>query len=112
MLTGLTGFLPESTLTLYDNLEFLFRILLSAALGAAIGLERTKRQKEAGVRTHCIIACASAVFMILSKYAFIDTAALAGSRGADAAASPPRWSAAFPFWVPASSSKTAAPSGA
>ena len=48
MLTGLTGFLPESTLTLYDNLEFLFRILLSAALGAAIGLERTKRQKEAG----------------------------------------------------------------
>ena len=43
MLTGLTGFLPESTLTLYDNLEFLFRILLSAALGAAIGLERTKR---------------------------------------------------------------------
>ena len=54
-------------------------------LGAAIGLERTKRQKEAGVRTHCIIACASAVFMILSKYAFIDTAALAGSRGADAA---------------------------
>ena len=85
MLTGLTGFLPESTLTLYDNLEFLFRILLSAALGAAIGLERTKRQKEAGVRTHCIIACASAVFMILSKYAFIDTAALAGSRGADTA---------------------------
>ena len=85
MLTGLTGFLPESTLTLYDNLEFLFRILLSAALGAAIGLERTKRQKEAGVRTHCIIACASAVLMILSKYAFIDTAALDGSRGADTA---------------------------
>lgn len=85
MLTGLTGFLPESTLTLYDNLEFLFRILLSAALGAAIGLERTKRQKETGVRTHCIIACASAVFMILSKYAFIDTAALDGSRGADTA---------------------------
>ena len=85
MLTGLTDFLPESTLTLYDNLEFLLRILLSAALGAAIGLERTKRQKEAGVRTHCIIACASAVFMILSKYAFVDTAALDGSRGADTA---------------------------
>ena len=85
MLSGLTSFLPESTLTLYDNLEFLFRILLATVLGAAIGLERTKRQKEAGVRTHCFIACASAVFMILSKYAFIDTAALAGSRGADAA---------------------------
>ena len=85
MLSGLTSVLPESTLTLYDNLEFLFSILLATVLGAAIGLERTKRQKEAGVRTHCIIACASAVFMILSKYAFIDTAALAGSRGADAA---------------------------
>ena len=85
MLTGLTGFLPESTLTLYDNLEFLFRILLSAALGAAIGLERTKRQKEAGVRTHCIIACTSALFMILSKYAFVDLVGVAGLRGADPA---------------------------
>ena len=46
MLSGLTSFLPESTLTLYDNLEFLFRILLATVLGAAIGLERTKRQKE------------------------------------------------------------------
>ena len=38
MLSGLTSFLPESTLTLYDNLEFLFRILLATVLGAAIGL--------------------------------------------------------------------------
>lgn len=111
MLSGLTSFLPESTLTLYDNLEFLFRILLATVLGAAIGLERTKRQKEAGVRTHCIIACASAVFMILSKYAFIDTAALDGSGGRTPPASPPRWSAAYRFWGRASSSKTAAPSG-
>ena len=85
MLSGLTSFLPESTLTLYDNLEFLFRILLATVLGAAIGLERTKRQKEAGVRTHCIIACASAVFMILSKYAFVDPADVLGTRGADGA---------------------------
>ena len=48
MLSGLTSFLPESTLTLYDNLEFLFRILLATVLGAAIGLERTKRQKGPG----------------------------------------------------------------
>ena len=85
MLTGLTEFLPEVTLTAYDNLEFFIRILLSAVLGAQVGLERTKRQKEAGIRTHCIIACAAAVFMILSKYAFVDTAALDGSRGADTA---------------------------
>ena len=86
MLTGLSSSLPESTLTLYDNLEFLIRLLLSAGLGALVGLERSKRQKEAGVRTHCIIACTSALFMILSKYAFVDTAIGAdGLRGADPA---------------------------
>lgn len=85
MLTGLTEFLPEVTLTAYDNLEFFIRILLSAVLGALVGLERTKRQKEAGIRTHCIIACAAAVFMILSKYAFVDPADVLGSRCADGA---------------------------
>ena len=86
MLTGLSGYLPENNLTLYDNLEFLIRLLLSAGLGALVGLERSKRQKEAGVRTHCIIACTSALFMILSKYAFVDTAIGAdGLRGADPA---------------------------
>ena len=86
MLSGLSTYLPESTLTLFDNLEFLIRLLLSAGLGALVGLERSKRQKEAGVRTHCIIACTSALFMILSKYAFVDTAIGAdGLRGADPA---------------------------
>ena len=69
MLNGLTPYLPEISLTVWDNLEFLIRILISACLGALIGLERTRRQKEAGVRTHCIISCTAAVFMILSKYA-------------------------------------------
>ncbi len=85
MLEGLSRFLPEATLTLYDNLEFLLRLLLAAALGALVGLERSKRQKEAGVRTHCIIACTSALFMILSKYAFLDVAGLDGLRVADPA---------------------------
>ena len=85
MLIGLTKFLPGEMLRVYDNLEFLIRIILSACLGALIGLERTKRQKEAGVRTHCIIGCTAAVFMILSKYAFLDLADVAGARGADSA---------------------------
>ena len=72
MLIGLTEFLPQNSLTLYDCLEFLIRIALSCVLGALIGFERTKRQKEAGIRTHCIIAVTSATFMILSKYAFLD----------------------------------------
>ena len=85
MLTGLSQYLPESTLTLFDNLEFFIRLLLSAALGALVGLERSKRQKEAGVRTHCIIACTSALFMILSKYALMDLVDISGIRGADPA---------------------------
>ena len=85
MLAGLSQYLPESTLTLFDNLEFFVRLLLSAALGALVGLERSKRQKEAGVRTHCIIACTSALFKILSKYAFMDLVDISGIRGADPA---------------------------
>lgn len=85
MLSGLTNYLPETALTVFDNLEFFIRIVLAAILGALVGLERSKRQKEAGVRTHCIIACTSALFMILSKYAFVDLVGVDGLRGADPA---------------------------
>lgn len=85
MLSGLTNYLPETALTVFDNLEFFIRIVLAAILGALVGLERSKRQKEAGVRTHCIIACTSALFMILSKYAFVDLVGMDGLRGADPA---------------------------
>ena len=85
MLSGLTNYLPETALTVFDNLEFFIRIVLPAILGALVGLERSKRQKEAGVRTHCIIACTSALFMILSKYAFVDLVGVDGLRGADPA---------------------------
>ena len=85
MLHGLTSFLPEAMLSVYDNLEFLIRIVISAVFGIFIGLERTKRQKGAGIRTHCIIAVTSAAFMILSKYAFLDVGAVLGDRAADPA---------------------------
>lgn len=48
------------------------RMLISCILGIAIGFERNNRAKEAGVRTHCIVACASAMMMIISKYGFED----------------------------------------
>ena len=85
MLHGLTNFLPEAALSVYDNLEFLIRIVISAVFGIFIGLERTKRQKDAGIRTHCIIAVTSAAFMILSKYAFLDVNGVLGGRAADPA---------------------------
>lgn len=68
--------------------EMFVRIVVATLCGLVIGLERTKRQKAAGIRTHCVIAAASAVMMILSKYAFADITTSAGelyesSRGAD-----------------------------
>lgn len=69
-------------------LSYFLRIVVAAFCGAVIGLERTKRSKEAGIRTHCIIACASALIMVISKYGFSDMVdasgmTLAGTRGVD-----------------------------
>jgi putative Mg2+ transporter-C (MgtC) family protein len=46
--------------------EMVWRLLLAAGLGAAIGLEREYRQKPAGLRTNILIAVGSALFTILS----------------------------------------------
>ncbi len=37
-----------------------------------IGLERKNRSKEAGIRTHFVVACGAALMMVVSKYAFFD----------------------------------------
>lgn len=71
------------------QLEFVLRIFLSGICGALVGLERSKRLKEAGVRTHCMVACGAALIMIVSKYGFADLCSgeilLYGSRGVDGA---------------------------
>ena len=84
---GNASYLLEATLTRYDNLEFALRIVIAAVLGMLVGVERSRRLKGAGVRTHCIVAMTASVFMILSKYAFQDLAIgeTPGIRGADAA---------------------------
>jgi putative Mg2+ transporter-C (MgtC) family protein len=52
------------------NLEFVLRIFVAALLGGAIGLEREYRAKEAGLRTHFLVALGSALFMVVSAYGF------------------------------------------
>ncbi len=65
---------------------YVLRMIIAGCCGFVIGLERKNRSKEAGVRTHAVVACASALMMIISKYGFSDTAAnIAGMRGADGA---------------------------
>ena len=59
-------------------LEFFLRILLAGICGAAIGLERAKRLKEAGIRTHILVCIGAALMMIVSKYAFADLAVEGG----------------------------------
>ena len=54
------------------NFEYLFRILLAGVCGGVIGYERKNRGKGAGIRTHIIVAIASSLMMIISKYGFYD----------------------------------------
>lgn len=57
----------------YFNLEQLWLaldLILASLLGFFIGLERKLRDKEAGIRTHTIVAFGSALMMVISKFAF------------------------------------------
>ncbi len=55
-----------------EQLIYLFRIILAGVCGIIIGMERKNRAKEAGIRTHFVVACGAAIMMIVSKYAFFD----------------------------------------
>lgn len=53
-------------------IDMLFRLSLACVCGSLVGYERSKRLKEAGIRTHLIVCCAAALMMIISKYGFVD----------------------------------------
>lgn len=76
--------------SLWQYVEFFVRVLVACICGAAIGFERSKRLKEAGIRTHVIVCCAAALTMIVSKYGFADIVTpegmgLYGTKGTDPA---------------------------
>jgi putative Mg2+ transporter-C (MgtC) family protein len=50
--------------------ESLLRLALAAVLGGLIGVERELREREAGLRTHLLVALGSALFTIVSAYGF------------------------------------------
>ena len=60
---------------MHENLIYIIRILVAVGCGALIGIERQRHGRNAGVRTHVIIAASSALMMIVSKYGFDDIAA-------------------------------------
>ncbi|MBR6542359.1 MAG: MgtC/SapB family protein [Anaerotignum sp.] len=63
----------------YD-LEYLLRMVIAAVCGGIVGYERSRRRKEAGLRTHIIVAVGSALLMIVSKYGFMDVLEIPGMR--------------------------------
>lgn len=76
--------------------EILLRSVVAMLLGGAIGIEREYRSKEAGFRTHFLVALGSALFCIVSQYGFnIDLK--------DSSRVAPRSFQASVFWVPAPS---------
>ena len=65
--------------------NFILNLFIAGMLGGLIGLERELRAKEAGVRTHFIVALGSALFMIVSQYGFVDAPGGTGVHAADPA---------------------------
>ncbi len=52
--------------------DFTIRLIAASLMGVVIGLEREYRSKEAGYRTHFLVALGSALMMIVSQYGFDD----------------------------------------
>ena len=52
------------------QVEIILRLLLAAGLSAAIGYQRERFHKAAGLRTHILIGVGAALFTIVSMYGF------------------------------------------
>ncbi len=52
--------------------NLILRLVIAGLLGGLVGVERELRAKEAGLRTHFVVALGSALFMIISQFAFGD----------------------------------------
>ena len=51
------------------------RLILAGVCSGIIGVERTLRQKDAGFRTHVIVALGASLMMVVSKSGFADSLA-------------------------------------
>lgn len=50
------------------EVDFILKILIGGILGLALGIERTRRQKEAGMATHFVVGCASTLLTCVSLW--------------------------------------------
>ncbi len=56
--------------------EYMLRLATACLCGACVGFERSRRFKDAGVRTHVMVTLGAALIMVVSKYGFQDIPAL------------------------------------
>lgn len=52
--------------------DFVLRLVVAGVLGGVVGWDREYRAKEAGLRTHFLVAIGSALIMIVSQHGFGD----------------------------------------
>ena len=52
--------------------DYILRLIVAGVLGGIIGWDREYRAKEAGLRTHFLVAIGSALLMIVSQHGFTD----------------------------------------
>ena len=53
-----------------NTLDILGRLLLASFLGALIGIERERKNRAAGLRTHIIVSLASCLIMLIAVDGF------------------------------------------
>ncbi len=63
-------FCKKKTIMEATYLDYIVRLTLALVLGGAIGIEREYRAKEAGFRTHFLVALGSALFCVVSQFGF------------------------------------------
>lgn len=62
-----------------SNYTLIVKLLLAAAGGALIGMEREKHGRPAGLRTHLLVALASCLMMIISETFYIKYEPIPGT---------------------------------
>jgi putative Mg2+ transporter-C (MgtC) family protein len=55
-----------------DDGTIIARLLVAAAAGGAVGLERELKDQPAGLRTHLLVALGSCLFTLVSAYGFTE----------------------------------------
>jgi putative Mg2+ transporter-C (MgtC) family protein len=64
-----------------DQAELVARLALAIVFGSAIGLERERAERAAGLRTHALVCLGAATFTIVSAYGLVDLASSSVAAG-------------------------------